>query len=244
VGCTLRGRLVCDLTGRGKWAPRFSFLLRFAISLRIIESHHVIPTFTVFSFLDFPALGSHLGVCVCVCGIWGSGCIDPLFFTSALAGDEWSASRPGRFTPGTHWIGGWVDPRAGLDDLETRKFLTLPRLELRPLSPARSQSLYRLRSTKAQYVHKTRPSLAGFYIHALPRSWLVVQIVSLQRTKKLKLSELFPAALCTCRSRCRVRNIAYSGGWSPNGVHSAPRPFTVLLCLPRVIVRMENYSVE
>jgi hypothetical protein len=39
-------------------------------------------------------------------------------------------------------------------------------------------------------------------------------------------------------------SIAYSGGWSPNWVHSAPRPFTVLLCLPPVIVRMENYSVE
>jgi hypothetical protein len=33
---------------------------------------------------------------------------------------------------------------------------------------------------------------------------------------------------------------AYSGGWIPNWVHSAPRPFTVLLYLPRVIVRMEN----
>jgi hypothetical protein len=38
-----------------------------------------------------------------------------------------------------------VDPRAGLDDLEKRKFLTLPGLQLRPLGhPARSQSLYRL----------------------------------------------------------------------------------------------------
>jgi hypothetical protein len=47
---------------------------------------------------------------------------------------------------GTHWTGGWVDPRAGLDDLEKRKFLTLPGFELRPLSrPARNQSLYRLR---------------------------------------------------------------------------------------------------
>jgi hypothetical protein len=33
----------------------------------------------------------------------------------------------------------------------------------------------------------------------------------------------------------------HSGGWSPNWVHSAPRPFTVLLYLPRVIVRMENF---
>jgi hypothetical protein len=38
-----------------------------------------------------------------------------------------------------------VGPRAGLDDVERRKFLTLPQLELRPLArPARSQSLYRL----------------------------------------------------------------------------------------------------
>jgi hypothetical protein len=41
-----------------------------------------------------------------------------------------------------------------------------------------------------------------------------------------------------------ILKIAYSGGRSPNWVHSAPRPFTVLLCLRRVIVRMENYSVE
>jgi hypothetical protein len=31
------------------------------------------------------------------------------------------------------WVRGWVDPRAGLDDVEKRKFLTLPELELRPL---------------------------------------------------------------------------------------------------------------
>jgi hypothetical protein len=48
-------------------------------------------------------------------------------------------------SPGTHWIGGWVDPRAGLD-MKRRKFLTLPGLELRPLGRlACSQSLYRLR---------------------------------------------------------------------------------------------------
>jgi hypothetical protein len=71
-----------------------------------------------------------------------------IFLTSALAGGEWSASRPDRFIPvervsGTHWIGVRVDLRAGLDDVEKRTFLTLPGLELRPLSrPARSQSLY------------------------------------------------------------------------------------------------------
>jgi hypothetical protein len=46
-----------------------------------------------------------------------------IFLTSALAGGEWSPSRPDRFTPeerapGTHWIGGWVGLRAGLDDVE------------------------------------------------------------------------------------------------------------------------------
>jgi hypothetical protein len=53
---------------------------------------------------------------------------------------------PGERAPGTHWLGGWVDPRAGLDDAEKRKFLTLPGLELRPLGrPANSQSLYQSR---------------------------------------------------------------------------------------------------
>jgi hypothetical protein len=46
-------------------------------------------------------------------------------------------------SPGTHWIGGWVDPRAGMSDIEKWKFLTLPGLLLRPLGrPARSQMLY------------------------------------------------------------------------------------------------------
>jgi hypothetical protein len=54
-----------------------------------------------------------------------------VLLTTALVGGEWSASRPGRFTsgeraPGTHWIGGWVDPRAGLEDEERRNILPLP----------------------------------------------------------------------------------------------------------------------
>jgi hypothetical protein len=41
-----------------------------------------------------------------------------------------------------------VDPRAGMDDVEKRKFLTLPGLELRSLRrAARSQSLSRLIET-------------------------------------------------------------------------------------------------
>jgi hypothetical protein len=56
--------------------------------------------------------------------------------TSALDGGEWSASRPGRFIPreripGTHWIGGWVGPRAVLDAVVKRK-IPSPRRELNP----------------------------------------------------------------------------------------------------------------
>jgi hypothetical protein len=38
-----------------------------------------------------------------------------IFLTSALAGGELSASRPGRFTTGTISIGGWVGSRFGFD---------------------------------------------------------------------------------------------------------------------------------
>jgi hypothetical protein len=60
-----------------------------------------------------------------------------IYLTSTLAEDEWTASGPSRSipgerAPGTHWIGSWVDPRAGLDNMEKRKFLTLSELELRP----------------------------------------------------------------------------------------------------------------
>jgi hypothetical protein len=49
----------------------------------------------------------------------GGGAAPP-FLTSALDGGEWWASRPGRFTPGAHWIGGWVGTRAGLHAMEKR----------------------------------------------------------------------------------------------------------------------------
>jgi hypothetical protein len=59
--------------------------------------------------------------------------------TSALDGGEWSASRPGRFTPrervsGTHWIGSWVRPRAVLDAVVKRK-IPSPRRESNPRTP-------------------------------------------------------------------------------------------------------------
>jgi hypothetical protein len=49
--------------------------------------------------------------------------IAPSILTLAL---QWSDSRPNRLTPGenapsTHWVGGWLGPRAGLDAVEKRK---------------------------------------------------------------------------------------------------------------------------
>jgi hypothetical protein len=71
--------------------------------------------------------------------------------TLALDGGEWSASRPGRFTPrerapGTHWIGGWVGPRAVVDAMVKRK-IPSPRRESNPRTPIVqpvASALYRL----------------------------------------------------------------------------------------------------
>jgi hypothetical protein len=74
----------------------------------------------------------------------GSEFIDPHFLDLG-ASCRWVVSfkpqplYPREGAPGTHWIGGRVNPRAGQDDVKKRKFLTLPGLELRPLGrPAHS----------------------------------------------------------------------------------------------------------
>jgi hypothetical protein len=61
------------------------------------------------------------------------------YLTSALDGGEWSASRPGRFTPkeialSTHWIGGWVGPRDVLDAV-VKRIRPSPRRESNPRTP-------------------------------------------------------------------------------------------------------------
>jgi hypothetical protein len=70
----------------------------------------------------------HVSLCLinyapCHEDIWRRVSIVPLFLTLAVNEDEWSASRPGHFTPGerapgTHSIGGKVRPRASLDIVE------------------------------------------------------------------------------------------------------------------------------
>jgi hypothetical protein len=64
-----------------------------------------------------------------------------------------------------------VDPRAGLYDMENRKFLPPPELKLRPVGrPVRSQSLYRLR-----------------YPGSLHISLYVLKCLSYQKRRKSKL---------------------------------------------------------
>jgi hypothetical protein len=66
---------------------------------------------------------------------WGIEIYLHVFLTSALDEGEWSASRPVHYilrerASGTHWIGDWVDPRAGLDAVvEKKNSHPLPGLE-------------------------------------------------------------------------------------------------------------------
>jgi hypothetical protein len=55
--------------------------------------------------------------------MWESGGITPPFFTTAIDGGEWSASRSGDKLPGTHLIEGLVGPSEDLDVKEKRKSL-------------------------------------------------------------------------------------------------------------------------
>jgi hypothetical protein len=57
-------------------------------------------------------------------GQWESGCIDPRFID---LGTSWRwvvrfTHRP-LYPPGTHWIGGWVNLRTDLDDMNKEKVL-------------------------------------------------------------------------------------------------------------------------
>jgi hypothetical protein len=88
---------------------------------------------------DFGALVIFAVITYISMGVWGSGCINPLFswtlhwFEVSGQIHATAALPPGKEPPGTRWIGSWVGPRSGLDDVEKRKYLILPGLELRPL---------------------------------------------------------------------------------------------------------------
>jgi hypothetical protein len=78
---------------------------------------------------------------------YGERSYNSTVMTSALDGGEWLASRlihvtPGEVAHGTHSIGGWVGPGAGLNVLEKRKILPLP--DSKPGRRDHSPSLYRM----------------------------------------------------------------------------------------------------
>jgi hypothetical protein len=80
-------------------------------------------------------------------GSWRYGSTHSL--TLALDEGEWSVSRPGRFTrreraPDTHWIGGWVGLRAGLNAVVRRK-VPSPCRDLNPPSSSPYPSAILLR---------------------------------------------------------------------------------------------------
>jgi hypothetical protein len=78
---------------------------------------------------------------------WGVEVYLHAVLTSALDGSEWSVSHAGRLTStersaGTHWIGGWVGPRVGLDAVVKRKIPSPSRTRI-PDHLVSSPALYR-----------------------------------------------------------------------------------------------------
>jgi hypothetical protein len=110
------------------WLQKQTFLRVRKGWLPGIIAHNVMPSQTgiqgkvkvKFSLCFFNWAPRHEGVL----GEWRY--ISTRSSTSALDGGEWLASRPGRFTArprssGTHWIRGWVSPRAVLHAVVRRK---------------------------------------------------------------------------------------------------------------------------
>jgi hypothetical protein len=73
------------------------------------------------------------------------------------------------------------------------------------------------------------------YLFVLENSWQWAKLRFQEREEPIMVSlslSLEPSGYFFFNS--------HSGGWSPSWVHSARRPFTDLLYLPRVIMMMEN----
>jgi hypothetical protein len=124
-----------------------------------------------------------------------------IFLTSALAGGEWFASRPGRFNPGerapgTHWIGGWVDPRAGLNDVE------------KILDPTGTGTL----DTSV-----VQPVASGYKDYAIPDLFIHQCLAQILRFKHLRHFALPHFLVYACMYVCMY---IYSRG----GPHTAPAP--------------------
>lgn len=110
------------------------------------------------------------------------------------------------FTPrgrGTsiHWIGSWDDPRTELIDVEMRKFLILPGLELRPLRhPTCSQLLYHLHS----------PSSCFHYTDAFFQEIAIIIIIIMSRIRKSwHISTSIPTELSCLPENSSIRPLKF-----------------------------------
>jgi hypothetical protein len=132
-----------------------------------------------------------------------------------------AALPPEEISTGTHWIRGWVDPRARLDSVKKRKILPLPGIEPRQSGP----SLYRLRSPDSIQRRVVR-WLVNWRRCGRKRSWINLSpypCVSLEGlsiiTKKLRITGLWtsiwtqdpPEYECCYPLDCDVRIQPHSG---------------------------------
>jgi hypothetical protein len=102
-----------------------------------------------------------------------------------------------------------VDPRAGLDEVEKRKFLTLPGIELQNLGrPTRSQSLHRLRYPGSCYFSKIRLNIVTAQTR---QNWLQMFKMTTFITNALLTTALKRALCflyCCCLRSCNVLGYA------------------------------------
>jgi hypothetical protein len=100
--------------------------------------------------------------------------------------------------PITHWIGAWVDPRAGVKYTENCKFVTLPRLDPKlHCRSAHRQSLYRLRYSGSWWPILTRATYRKCSLYPLIEEtrfelYLLQHTSNIFSTRKLVTILLFP----------------------------------------------------
>jgi hypothetical protein len=152
--CSCKNHFNIILSSAPRSLSEWSFPLRFLdnkivrishLPMHIVGLSHVVLLHAVHRKVKVEVM---LKVKLSLCFDWaprhesvlGSGGIAPrILWPRALDGDEWSALRPGHFTPrercpDTHWIRGWVGPRAVLDAVVKRK-IPSPRRESNPKIP-------------------------------------------------------------------------------------------------------------
>jgi hypothetical protein len=129
-----------NMTSRRNMCARGHIIASTALRYCIYASGHSSNSFVAVS----PILYNTWEILHATKALGGEKSNSSYLLTSALDGGEWSASRPGERTPGTHCTGGWVGSRASLDTVAKGKIHSpLPGIEPRsPGLPARSQTLY------------------------------------------------------------------------------------------------------